>query len=71
MFAAGQNHLKEVKMTYFEHALFSLNLSKEMALGTVCAAVHAVLPGMFLESSSVISNRIATRIREHTQQKLI
>jgi len=62
--AAGKRHLEEVKMTYMQHALFSLSLAGDMALGALCAIVHAVCPGMFLTSSTDISCRLSEKIKE-------
>ena len=62
--AAGRRHLEEVKMTYVQHALFSLSLAGDMALGAVCATVHAICPGIFITSSTDISCRLSEKIKQ-------
>ena len=59
----GLRHLKDVKLTFFEHALFSLKLALNMSLGAFCATIHAFLPGLFITSSTDITNRLAQSIQ--------
>jgi hypothetical protein len=45
-------HPKDVKMNYLEHACFSLHISWYMAMGSVCAFIHAINPNWFEKSST-------------------
>ena len=45
-------HLKDVDMTYGQHLLFSLSLSKIFLESSVKAIIHAFLPDVYITSST-------------------
>ena len=45
-------HPKKVCMTYFEHMLLSLQLSRIFCVGSLKAVVHAFLPDYYVKSST-------------------
>ena len=47
-------HPKEVCMTYIEHMLLSLQLSRIFCIGSLKAIVHAFLPDYYVKSSTNI-----------------
>ena len=50
-------------MTYFEHLLFSLNFSKLMVIGSVQALIHAFIPEYYKTSTTDITNKIQTLLK--------
>lgn len=45
-------HLEDVNMTYTEHMMFSLGLSKIFLLASVKAIIHAFIPDVLITSST-------------------
>ena len=45
-------HLDEVNMSYIDHLKFSLGLSKIFLESSVKAIIHALLPDIFITSST-------------------
>jgi hypothetical protein len=45
-------HLKLKNITYFNHALQSLYLSKKLMLASVCLFVHSIFPNLFITVGS-------------------
>ena len=45
-------HPAKVCMTYFQHFLFSMYLSRKFAIGSIKAFIHAVYPDWYITSSS-------------------
>lgn len=45
-------HLQDVKLTYFQHMIVSLNCSWYLFLASTQALVHAFLPDVFTTSTS-------------------
>lgn len=45
-------HLNKVCMTYYEHLCFSLFLSKEFAIASYKALIHALFPPCYVSSST-------------------
>ena len=55
-------HLRDVCMTYAEHARFSLYLAYLFLRAGACAAIHALLPFVLSKSSSSYAKLIAEEI---------
>lgn len=49
-------HPKSVNMTYKQHACFSLHIAWQLALGSICAVIHAINPNWFEKSTSELSD---------------
>ena len=45
-------HLEDVNMTYTEHMMFSLGLSKIFLVASVKAIIHAFIPDVLITSST-------------------
>ena len=56
MFDYFNAHPKSVSMSYTQHACFSLHLAWNLALGSLCSAIHAVNPNWFEKSTSELSD---------------
>lgn len=46
------DHLKDVDMNYIEHLKFSSSLSFQFFIAAQKALIHALIPGIFITSSS-------------------
>ena len=51
-------HPKDVCMNYFEHMKFAMNISLRLFVGSVQSFVHAIIPDMFVDSTSELINTI-------------
>lgn len=49
----------DVKMNYLDHACFSLHIAWSMAIGSVCAIIHAINPNWFEKSSTNTISHLA------------
>lgn len=45
-------HLREIRMNYFDHFWRSLEISIIMFRGSIMAFVHALIPDLFVKSST-------------------
>ena len=52
------NHLKEVKMTYFQHFLYALGSSLNLIKAAFFLTTHALFPNIFIHSGSELVNKI-------------
>ena len=57
------DHLKNVCMSYIEHAKFSCQLSFLFFKGSLCAIFHAFFPCIFVKTSTEISDKIVQQIQ--------
>jgi hypothetical protein len=55
-------HLKEVKMTYIEHFIFSGNLSFMLFIGAIKALIHSLYPDVYITSSSDLSDKLSNEL---------
>lgn len=55
-------HPIKVCMTYKEHCLFSLGVSKQFLEGSYKALVHAFIPDVYITSTSDIVNNISFKL---------
>ena len=61
------NHLKNVQESYFQHMKTSLHMSILLLIGSVAAAVHAVMPWFFYKTASNINIQVAAlRLKRKT-----
>ena len=58
MFGQTKEHLKEVKMTYWQHLGFALGLIPFFLFAAVFSFIHAILPGLFSDTVSSIVREI-------------
>ena len=52
MFMFMFKHLKEKKVTYMQHCIISLNISKMLLIAGVKALIHSFVPFLFETSST-------------------
>ena len=52
-------HLKDTNESYFQHMKVSLNISYLLLIGSMAAAIHAVLPWIFYKTASNINYKVA------------
>ena len=62
-------HPKSVNMTYTQHACFSLHIAWNMALGSICAFIHALNPNWFETSSSDLSDYLIVLLSSRHKNK--
>ena len=55
-------HPKNVCMTYLEHCMFSLKISKTFLVGSFKALVHAFIPDIYITSTSDIVSDVNNRL---------
>tara|TARA_Y100001970_G_scaffold77303_1_gene98256 strand:- start:9168 stop:9368 length:201 start_codon:yes stop_codon:yes gene_type:complete len=51
-------HPKDVCMTYVEHMKFAMNVSFRLFVGSAQSFIHAIIPDMFVDSTSNLINTI-------------
>ena len=56
-------HPEKVCMDYSTHAAFSLKLAYLLAVGSAKAVVHAVLPDMYVSSTSDVVQEVQKELR--------
>lgn len=52
-------HLTDAKESYFQHMKNSLYISYLLLIGSMAAAIHAVLPWIFYKTASNINFKVA------------
>ena len=62
-------HPNSVCMTYFTHMKFSLKLSYIMCVASYKAFIHAIIPSVFITSSTDTSNEINYLLKNSGCQK--
>lgn len=55
-------HLKEVKMSYMEHFVFSSNIFLMLFKGSIKALIHAFYPDVYITSSSDLSENLSNEL---------
>ena len=61
------NHLKNIQESYFQHMKTSFHISILLLIGSMAAAVHAVLPWFFYKTASNINVKVAAlRLKRKT-----
>ena len=55
-------HLKEVKMSYMEHFIFSGKLSFMLFKGSIKALIHAIYPDVYITSTSDLSENLSNEL---------
>ena len=60
--ATSHAHLRSVCMTYLQHACFSLSLARRFAFGAFGAVVHALVPSLFVTSSTDCAEAVRRQI---------
>ncbi len=57
-------HPNNVCMSYFEHFKFSMSLSVSFLVGSFKAFMHAIIPSMFITSSSDLIKDIDLKLKK-------
>ena len=65
----SRTHLAMTKMNYVQHFRHSMKISRLMALGSIKAVFHAVVPGLFLTSSTDTSNRLKELLKDSSHDE--
>ena len=69
MISKSNDHLKEVKETYFEHMKNAFKISFEMISGGLKGIVHALVPGIFITSASDKIKKLHTYLEDRDNKK--
>lgn len=56
------SHPNSVCMSYLQHAQFSSSIGVSLLIGSFQAFVHAILPSMYLTSSSDLSRNLHLKL---------
>ena len=56
-------HPNSVCMSYFQHAKFSLTLSKDLAIGSLQAFVHALFPNYYITSTTDLTKHLIKKLK--------
>jgi len=59
-------HLEEMKMSYFEHLLISLNYALILFISSVKAFIHSFIPDLFVTSTTECIVEINNKLKKHT-----
>lgn len=59
-------HLKEVRMSYAEHFIFSGKLSLMLFKGAIKALIHAFYPDVYITSTSCLSEKLSNELSYKT-----
>ena len=60
-------HLKDINMTYTEHMMFSLGLSKIFLEAGAKAIIHAFIPDVLLTSSTDSIELLKTKMKHRSK----
>ena len=52
------DHLKEKKVSYIEHLVFSTNIAYMLSTASVKAFIHAIYPDLFTTSSTELNSNL-------------
>ena len=63
-------HLKEMKMSYFQHLLVALRYSFELSIAAMILVIHAFVPCWFESTGSKIVKKIHGRMMNHGQNSV-
>jgi hypothetical protein len=58
-------HPKEVCLSYYEHLCLSLNLSYILYKGSIKAIIHAILPFVYIKSTTNLINEIDNILKKN------
>ena len=61
------SHLRDVKMTYFQHLKVSLGYSYSFMTGSIKAFIHGVFPDMYTTSTSDLIRKLHKDIESHNK----
>ena len=56
-------HPNSVCMNYFKHMNFSMSLSKDFAIASYQAFIHAILPNYYITSSTDLSKDLIKKLK--------
>lgn len=62
MFGQTNKHLKENKMTYWQHCKFANSVAVALLRATVCLVIHSIFPGLFTDTGSNIIKDVHNKI---------
>jgi len=63
-------HLREIKMDYFEHMFVSLNYSLILFISCIKALIHSFIPDLFVTSTSECIIEINNKLERHNMKRL-
>jgi len=62
MFGQTNKHLKENKMTYWQHFKFANSIALALLRATVCLVIHSIFPGLLTDTGSTIIKDVHNKI---------
>jgi len=62
MFGQTNKHLKENKMTYWQHFKFANSITLALLRATVCLVIHSIFPGLLTDTGSTIIKDVHNKI---------
>jgi len=65
------DHPKNVCMTYFTHFKFAMGLSFELFVGSVKSFIHAIVPDLFVTSTSDLLKSVDFKIQNSGCRKIL
>jgi Na+(H+)/acetate symporter ActP len=70
MFGRTKQHLKEVEMSYWQHFCFAMSLVPYLLFAIAFAIIHAIVPGLFVSTTSSIIKEVDFKLRQSNDQNL-
>lgn len=58
------NHLKENKMTYFQHLKFTMYTGSNMLIGSIAVVIHGIFPIVFVDTASNIIKKLHSKLEK-------
>ena len=56
-------HLKDVKLSYFEHMKRSFSLSYELSKTAILGIIHGIIPGLFKTAITDCNNKLTEQLK--------
>lgn len=59
-----ERHLNDVDMTYIQHLVFALSLSRKLSIGAIRGLIHGLFPGLYVTSVSDLVAELNQMLKE-------
>ena len=56
------SHPNQVCMSYYKHMSFALDISKDLAIGSVQSFIHAFFPNLFITSTTDLNKKLTEKL---------
>ena len=61
------DHLKDKKISYIEHLVFSTNIAYMLGVGSLKAFAHSIYPDIYVTSSTELTEELSDKLKETKQ----